>query len=113
MSIITDSNTTTTTIVTTETFDSHGPDLCMCEAGESHKTPEYSYEVISLDKQSCCFVEPDGPITSACACTISDFTEDTGVDLATLQKHALSGEPMTIAGEPGQWTVGNCISNYP
>ena len=113
MSIITITNTTTTTIFTTETFDSHGHDLCMCEAADSHKTPEYSYEVISLDKQSCFFVEPDGPIMGACACTISDFTKDTGVDLATLQKHALSGEPMTIAGEPGQWTVGNCISNYP
>tara|TARA_R110000787_G_C13334206_1_gene437644 strand:- start:305 stop:646 length:342 start_codon:yes stop_codon:yes gene_type:complete len=113
MSITTVTTSTTTTTVTTETFERADPDVCLCEEGYSTKTPEYSYEVINLDTQSFCFVEPDGPVTSPFACTVSDFKDDTGVDLATLQRYALSGELMKIDGHPGWWTVGNCISNYP
>lgn len=58
--------------------------------------PYSSYEVLNLDRTSCYWVEPQG---------LSGFTDETGVSLEALKKHAASGDTLALGGQSGLWTV--------
>jgi len=58
--------------------------------------PFVSYEVLNLDGNGVWWVGPHD---------LSEFTEETGIDLETLKRHAATGEPLMLEGHCGLWTV--------
>jgi len=68
----------------------------------------YSYEIMNIDGACACWVVPDGLDQLDSCWAVADFTRKTGVDLVTLRKHEASGDPLTLNGYQGLWTVGAC-----
>ena len=75
----------------------------------STNEPSYTYEILRMDGNSACWVVPDGR-ESGLATPLSEFSNETGITLPTLKKHASTGQPLSLYGYSGMWTVGECKS---